>query len=761
MTRSDGTPVNAVYGFASMLMKLLQDTQSEHIAVIFDAKRSNFRNEIYAQYKVNRGETPEELIPQFSLINDTLDAMQVAHIRQEGFEADDLIATYAKAAIDDGMDVTIVSSDKDLMQLVRPGVKLWDPMKNRDIGLQQVQEKFGVAPNRVIDVQALAGDSSDNIPGVPGIGVKTAATLIGEFGDLDSLLAGAHTIKQPKRRESLITFAQQARMSRQLVTLREDAPLPVPIKEFQRRAYDTRTLAEFFRMMGFKSLVQRLGATVQDVQEPSDNMIDHDAYETITTPADLQHWVEGLHREHIIAIGTETTSQDFMQAELVGIALCVGPKRACYIPLTHKTHPQDLMTDVRPEEVAQIPIEEALEILRPLLLNPAVLKIGHNIKYGMAVLAKYDLSLTPIDDVMVMSFCLSAGQHAHGLDELADHALSHTAIALSALTGSGKSAVSFDYVPIDKATVYAAERCDIILRLYHIFKPQLVKDKVSRVYELIERPLISILWAMEAKGIRVDQALLHDLSADFGKRMQDLQARCYDLAAEEFNLGSPKQLGEILFGKMGLKGGKKTKTGQYSTNQDVLENLAQDHEIVDCLLQWRQLAKLRNTYTEALQTFIQPTTTRIHTCYSMIGAQTGRLSSNDPNLQNIPIRTNDGRKIRRAFIAKPDHVLVSMDYSQIELRVMAEMADIASLQEAFANNLDIHAATASQVFHLPLDQIDSELRRRAKAINFGIIYGISAFGLGNQIHCSTSEAKEIIARYFSQFPGIRGFMEST
>jgi len=798
--KSDGMPVGAVSGFCNMLNKLLQDTketdQPSHFAVILDASSKTFRNEIYPEYKANRSETPEDLIPQFPLIREAVSAFNVPCVEMVGFEADDIIATYARQAERAGAKVTIVSSDKDLMQLVGPSIEMYDTMKNRRIGEPEVFEKFGVGPERVIDVQALAGDSSDNVPGVPGIGVKTGALLINEYGDLDELLKNASEIKQNKRRENLIEFADLARLSRTLVTLEVNVPVEVSLDEFVVKDFDAENLIGFLKTMEFTTLTRRIAeqlsvdpnsiassaATEVGAQEELDissvatggdpasvaqfiqtNIsslaVNADKYETVTTLEKLQNWIDKIHAHGAVAIDTETTSLDAMQAELVGISLSVSVGEACYIPLGHRSGDG---LDFDGDTIDQIKLSDALDLLRPMLKDRNVLKIGQNLKYDTLILSRYDIELHPLDDTMLMSYALDAGRGGHGMDELSQRHLGHTPIPFKQVAGSGKSQITFDLVPIDKAADYAAEDADITLRLYEVLRPRLISEKKKTLYETLERPLVPVLMQMEAAGIKVDRAVLARLSGDFAQTMAGLEAEVYELAGENFNIASPKQLGEILFDKMGLEGGKKTKTGAWGTGADVLENLAtQGHDLPIKVLNWRQLAKLKNTYTDALPRFINPQTGRVHTSYSLASTSTGRLSSNDPNLQNIPIRTPEGRKIRSAFIADSGNKLISADYSQIELRVLAHIADITSLKQAFADGLDIHAMTASEMFNVPIKDMDSSVRRRAKAINFGIIYGISAFGLANQLGISRGEAKDYIDTYFERFPGIQDYMENT
>ncbi|MEO0818678.1 MAG: DNA polymerase I [Pseudomonadota bacterium] len=770
---SDGLPVGAVSGFCNMLWKLLEDLrgpeQPTHFACIFDHSSYSFRNDMYPDYKANRDEPPEDLRPQFPLVREAAIAFATHAIEKEGYEADDLIATYARDAAAKGARVTIVSSDKDLMQLVDDKVRMLDTMKNKSIGIDEVIEKFGVTPDKVIDIQALAGDGVDNVPGAPGIGVKTAATLITEYGDVDTLLARAEEIKQPKRRQTLIDHADAVRISRDLVTLKTDVPLDVSTEDLAVAEPDPSTLLEFLEKMEFRTITRRVrehmemeGVDLDEVQEDAP-AFDLDAYETVTDLAALEAWIAEARRAGIVAVDTETSALDAISADLVGVSLSTSAGRACYIPLAH-VDPDgagtgDLLSGDAPE---QIKFDAAIAALKPLLEDPAVLKVGQNIKYDLVVLARQGITLAPVDDTMLICFALHAGMHGHGMDELSERYFSHTPIPFKEVCGSGKSMISFDRVPLDKATRYAAEDADVTLRLWQQGKPRLLKEKVTRVYEGLDRPLIPVIAGMEAAGIKVDRDVLSRLSSDFAQRMAAHEAEAYELAGREFNMGSPKQLGEILFDEMGLEGGKKTKTGAWQTGAEILEDLAAEgHPLPRTILDWRSLSKLRSTYTEALQEAINPQTGRVHTSYSLAGAQTGRLSSNDPNLQNIPIRTDEGRKIRQAFIAEPGHVLVSADYSQVELRLLAHLAGIETLQSAFHEGLDIHAMTASEIFDTPIEGMDPMIRRRAKAINFGIIYGISAFGLARQLSIPREEASNYIKSYFAKFPGIRAYMDET
>ena len=781
MTRGDGTPVNAVFGFTKMLLKLIDDLQPHSVAVIFDAGRVTFRNEIYSDYKANRTDPPDELVPQFALVRDAAYAMSLPVIEMAGFEADDVIATYAKLARAQGRQTIIVSSDKDLMQLVNDDVEMLDPMKQRRIGKDEVFEKFGVGPEHVIDVQSLAGDSTDNVPGVPGIGIKTAAELIHQFGSLDALLAGAETIKQPKRRQNLIEFAEMARISRQLVRLADDVDVPVAVSDLQTPVRDQEKLKDFVTAQGFKSLMALLGAqgapstqadnatagAPQTITAPAVETVN---YELVTTQDALRHWVEAARHQGYVAIDTETTSLHASTASLVGVSLALAPGHACYIPLRHKgaaDSTDDLLSLNAPTEtIAQCDFDEAMALLKPLCENPAILKIGHNLKYDFHVLARPEngaVRLSPVDDTMCMSYVLDTGRvPRHNMDLLADHWLGHKTIKYEDVCGKGKSQIRFDQLSPEAALDYAAEDADITLRLWHMFKPRLAREGVSSVYERLERPLISVLSDMESEGIAIDDGFLRRLSNDFATRIVSLEEEIHNLAGTSFNVASPKQLGEILFEKMGLEGGKKSKTGAYSTGAEVLEELAsQDVPIAKKVLDFRQLSKLKSTYTDALVASLHPQTHRIHTSYSMVGASTGRLSSSDPNLQNIPIRTQEGRQIREAFIAKEGYSLISADYSQIELRLVAHVAGEQSMLTAFQQDIDIHSQTASEVFGVPLADMDGETRRKAKAINFGIIYGISGFGLARQLSIPRGEAQDYIKAYFARFPGIQSYMEET
>ncbi len=811
--KSDGLPVGAVQGFCNMLWKLLTENRSDkkptHLCVVFDHSSKTFRNEIYPDYKANRPEAPVDLRPQFDLIRQATRAFNVSCVELANYEADDIIATYTRHAVEAGATVRIVTSDKDLMQLVKPGVMLLDTMKDREISDPEVFEKFGVAPNRVVDVQSLAGDSVDNVPGVPGIGLKTGAQLITEYGDLETLLSRAHEIKQEKRRENLIAFAEQARISMRLVTLDDQVTGITSIDEFAVAAPRATELIGFLKALDFTSFTRKIAAALDaDANEiapievivknwPPEGVefipvvhpanappatattpdlfaneitaaetallaipIVSSAYETVLDLATLERWIAAATDQGFVAFDTETNSLDAMQADLVGVSLALSPGKACYVPFTHVGEGGGLFGG---EKIAgQMDRKSALEKLKAMLENPAVLKIGQNLKYDMLVLQQHSISITPLDDTMLISYVLESGDVGHGMDELSQRHLGHKPIAFKEVVGSGKSQLTFDQVPLDKATAYAAEDADVTLRLWMILKPRLLQKKKLTVYETLERPLVPVLVNMEANGITVDRNVLARLSSEFASTAATIETEIHGIVGERFNIGSPKQLGDILFGRMGLPGGRKTATGASSTDADTLEELAnQGVAVARRVVDWRQLTKLRSTYTDALQNVINSKTGRVHTSYSMAATSTGRLSSSDPNLQNIPVRTEEGRRIRTAFIAPPGTKLISADYSQIELRVLAHVADIPQLKKAFADGLDIHAMTASEMFGVPIEGMDSAVRRRAKAINFGIIYGISAFGLANQLSISREEAGSYIKTYFARFPRIKDYMEST
>jgi DNA polymerase I len=771
MTRPDGTPVNAVFGFTNMLAKLLKEHVGTHIAVIFDAGRLTFRNRLYDAYKAQRPPPPEELIPQFALIREATEAFGVPAIELADWEADDLIAAYTQAATDAGGQVTIVSSDKDLMQLIRPGVDMLDPIKQKPIGPQEVMEKFGVTPDKMVEVQALIGDSTDNVPGVPGIGPKGAAQLINEYGDVEAVLAAAPGMKASKRRDMLIEHAEKARVSRQLVLLRVDTPLPEPIEAFIQKDANREKLVGWLHQQGFRSTIARLGLEAGMPPQPppvATRPVQGDLgfaplpmanapssgfgpYETVTTEAALHAWAAEAVAAGRLAIDTETDGLDAMRARLIGMSIATDAGRACYVPFAHEG-----VTE-------QVAVATAIEVLAPVLTDPTVLKIYQNAKFDMMVMARAGFPLPfPLDDSMLISYAQEAGMHGHGLDELSQLHLGHTPISYDEVTGTGRNRLPFAQVPLDRATAYAAEDADVTLRLWETLRPRLRLGGALALYEQVERRLLSILLDMERAGVKVDADDLRRMSVDFEARMAVMEQDCHRLTGHPFNVGSPKQLGEVLFDEMKLPGGKRMKTGAWGTDSSVLQTLAdQGHELPARILEWRQLQKLKSTYADALVEQINPDTGRVHTSFAMAIASTGRLSSTDPNLQNIPIRTDEGSRIRRAFIAEPGHVLVSADYSQIELRLLAHVADLAVLKESFANGEDIHARTASEVFGIPMAGMDPMTRRRAKAINFGIIYGISGFGLARQLGISPGEARGYIDRYFERYPGIRAYMERT
>ncbi|HEX4272618.1 MAG TPA: DNA polymerase I, partial [Rhizomicrobium sp.] len=780
----------------NMLWKLLEDMKGgdapTHLAVIFDASEKTFRNAIYKEYKAHRPPPPEDLIPQFPLVRDATRAFGIACVEMAGYEADDLIATYARMAREAGARTTIISSDKDLMQLVVDGkVELLDTMKNKRLASAEVMEKFGVAPGKVVQVQALAGDSTDNVPGVRGIGIKTAAELINAYGDLETLLKRAGEIKQNKRRETLIENAENARISLKLVTLDQQVPIKEKLEEFAVQEPRATELLAFLKAMELTTITKRVAAhfevqdldaiaaapTVANVLPPKPELpevqgetpaeteklrapINHDAYVTVTAAKDLDAWVARAREAGMVCVDTETTSLDPMTANLCGVSLAVAPGEACYIPCGHRKG--DGLSFDGDAAIAQMDEADVLARLKPLLEDDCVLKVGQNLKYDALVFLQRGIRLVAIDDTMLMSYVLEGGLHGHGMDELSELHLSHTPITFSEVTGKGKDKISFDCVPVAEATKYSAEDADVTLRLAMLLKPRLMQGGKRNVYETLERPLVMVLADMERAGIAIDPDLLRKLSNDFAKQQAALEKDIHKLAGGEFNIGSPKQLGEILFDRMKLEGGRRTKTGAWSTDSDVLEDVAsQGIPIAKKVLDWRGLAKLRGTYTDALPGYINAKTGRVHTSYAMASTSTGRLASTDPNLQNIPVRTEEGRRIRQAFIAAKGNKLISADYSQIELRLLAHIADIPELKKAFADNLDIHAMTASEIFGVPVKDMPAEVRRRAKAINFGIVYGISGFGLANQLGIPQSEASDYIKKYFARFPGIRDYMEAT
>ncbi|WP_417593119.1 DNA polymerase I [Parasphingorhabdus sp.] len=776
LTNVRGEPVGAVYGYTTMLWKLADELNKAdgptHMAVVLDKAGTSFRNDLYDQYKANRPEAPEDLKPQFPMIRDATRAFSLPLIEEENVEADDMIASYTKAALAEGWKVTIVSSDKDLMQLIEPDdesrVDMLDTMKNARMNRATVEEKFGVGPEKLGDVLGLMGDSSDNIPGVPGIGPKTASKLINEYGDIESVLAAAPEMKKSKMRDNLIEFADQARLSRELVTLRDDCPLPDTLESFLIQDIPDAPLREFLADHGFNSLLRKLGGdghaepqnpdvadaagTPEAAKMPDAPAIDRSKYACVQDMAALDQWIARATEQGVCAVDLETDSLESVTARIVGVCLATGPNEACYVPLGHGSG------DMFGETPQQIGLEDALARLKPLLEDDAVLKVGQNLKYDMGVLAQHDIKIAPFDDTLVMSFNLDAGLHGHGMDELSKLHLGHECISFKSLTGTGKKAIGFAEVPLDKATEYGAEDADVTLRLWEILRLRMVPERATRVYQMVDRPLVPVIAGMEASGVLVDREELARLSKTFAEEMEKLEAQIHELAGESFSIGSPKQLGEILFGKLGLKGGKKGKSGQYSTDVTVLERLAGDGEpIAQKIVDWRQLAKLKSTYTDALQEQINPETGRVHTSYSLSGAQTGRLSSTEPNLQNIPIRTEIGRQIRQAFVAAPGNVILAADYSQIELRLAAHIADVETLKEAFANGEDIHNRTARELFGAE----DRDARARAKTINFAILYGISRWGLAKRLEVDPDEAQAMIDTYFERFPGINQYISKT
>lgn len=776
--KSDGLPIGAVAGFCNMLHRYVEGNTGPdaptHVAVIFDKGSHTFRNDMYDLYKANREAMPEDLRPQIPLTRKATEAFNIACKEKEGFEADDIIATLAVQARAAGGQCTIISSDKDMMQLVGGGVEMLDAMKNIRIDREGVFEKFGVYPERVVDVQALAGDSVDNVPGAPGIGIKTAALLINEFGDLETLLERAGEIKQPKRRQTLIDHADQIRLSRRLVLLDENTPLDFTLDDLEVREPVADDLLGFLAEMEFRTLSKRiadhLGAAAPviadappapDAPQLADVPFDTEAYEQVSDADALQIWIDRIYEMGYVAVDTETTGLNEMTADLVGISLATAPGQACYIPLIHKANRGDDLFGSDDLAEGQMGLDQALEMLKPVLEDPSILKIGQNMKYDAKIFAQIGITVAPFDDTMLMSYAQHAGLHNHGMDTLSERYLNHTPIPIKPLLGSGKSAITFDKVPLADAVGYAAEDADITLRLWQFLKPQLHTAQVTKVYETLERPLVPVLAAMERSGIKVDRDTLSRMSNAFAQKMAGLEDEIYELAGRKFNVGSPAQVGEVLFEDMALEGGKKGANGKYSTGADILEDLATEHDFPRRILDWRQLSKLKSTYTDALQDHINPDTGRVHTSYSIAGASTGRLASTDPNLQNIPIRTEEGRRIREAFVAEPGKRLVALDYSQIELRILAHIADIPALKEAFARGDDIHAMTASEMFDVPMEEMTPDIRRRAKAINFGVIYGISGFGLARNLRIPRSEAQGFINRYFERFPGIRTYMDDT
>jgi len=760
--KSDGLPTGAVNGFCIMLHKLLEDSRSDasknkptHFVVIFDSARKNFRNEIYKDYKANRSEAPEDLVPQFEYIRKSVDAFNVTSAEMLNYEADDLIATYTDQIIKKGAKVTIVSGDKDLMQLVKPGVRLYDPMKSRVLGNKEVKEKFGVEPSKVVDVQALAGDSSDNVPGVPGIGIKTAAELINKYKSLETLLEKAHEIPQNKRRETILKNKNKAILSRKLVELKNDVPVKQKIETFTLKKINKEKLYDFLREMEFNRLlsqvISRYGETFeQKVKNLKKTPIfDLKKYQTILKINQLEEWIKKIEEKGIVAVDTETSSLNPHEANLVGISLCSGPGTACYIPLEHIT-----------EKVLEKKI--VLKKLKNILQDKSIKKIGQNIKFDFIILLRNEIKLDPIEDTMLMSYALDAGKHRHNMDNLSETHLNHKPISFKEVAGTGKKQISFDKVPIKLATQYAAEDADVTFRLYTFFRERLDKEKLLKIYELFEKPMVNLLSQMEIEGIKINSSFLKELSKKFDNKIKKLEKEIFSIAKREFNIGSPKQLGEILYNELKIATIKKTKKGGFATSAAVLEDLTfKGHKLPRIVLDWRQLTKLKNTYTDALPEHLNAKTNRVHTSFLLAATTTGRLASSEPNLQNIPIKTEDGKEIRKAFIAERNHSLISADYNQIEMRILADIADVKELKKAFKNNEDVHSLTASQVFDIPLNKIDKETRRRAKAINFGIIYGISQYGLAKQISVSNSEAAEFLKSYFKKFPEIKDYMNAT
>ena len=760
--KSDGLPTGAVNGFCTMLYKLLEDSRSDagknkptHFVVIFDSARKNFRNEIYKDYKANRTETPEDLAPQFEYIRKSVEAFNVTSTEMLNYEADDLIATYTDKIIKKGAKVTIVSGDKDLMQLVKPGVRLYDPMKSRVLGNKEVKEKFGVEPSKVVDVQALAGDSSDNVPGVPGIGIKTAAELINKYKSLETLLEKAHEIPQNKRRETILENKNKAILSRKLVELKNDVPVKQKIETFTLKKINKEKLYDFLREMEFNRLlsqvISRYGETFeQKVKNLKKTPIfDLKKYQTILKINQLEEWIKKIEEKGIVAVDTETSSLNPHEANLVGISLCSGPGTACYIPLEHIT-----------EKVLEKKI--VLKKLKNILQDKSIKKIGQNIKFDFIILLRNEIKLDPIEDTMLMSYALDAGKHRHNMDNLSEIHLNHKPISFKEVAGTGKKQISFNKVPIKLATQYAAEDADVTFRLYTFFRERLDKEKLLKIYELFEKPMVNLLSQMEIEGIKINSSFLKELSKKFDNKIKKLEKEIFSIAKREFNIGSPKQLGEILYNELKIAKIKKTKKGGFATSAAVLEDLAfTGHKLPRIVLDWRQLTKLKNTYTDALPEHLNAKTNRVHTSFLLAATTTGRLASSEPNLQNIPIKTEDGKEIRKAFIAERNHSLISADYNQIEMRILADIADVKELKKAFKNNEDVHSLTASQVFDIPLNKIDKETRRRAKAINFGIIYGISQYGLAKQISVSNSEAAEFLKSYFKKFPEIKDYMNAT
>ena len=764
--KSDGLPTGAVSGFCSMLFKLLEDSKSNqnlqkptHFAVIFDSARKTFRNEIYSDYKANRSEAPDDLAPQFEYIRKSVLAFNLPSVELMNYEADDLIATYVDKILSQGAKVTIVSSDKDLMQLYKKNVRIFDPMKNKFINEEDVQKKFGVDSSKVIDVQALAGDSSDNVPGVPGIGVKTAAELINKYGNLETLLKSAQEIKQNKRRETLLENKDKALISKKLVTLKHDAPVNIDLEEFKLKDIDKDKLYKFLREMEFNRL---LSSAISAYGEPNlssiknenkankgQHKIDKSKYYLIENLKQLDEWIKEAEEIGEVAVDTETSSLDPHQADLIGISLSTRIGKACYIPIGHKSK-------------KNIKKDEVLKKIKPLLEDPSIKKIGQNIKFDYIVLFKNGINISSMEDTMLMSYVLDAGKNRHNMDTLSEIHLNHKTISFKDLVGSGKKEINFSDVEIEKAKDYAAEDADITFRLYKKFFKSLKEEKMINIYEIFEKPMIKILAQMEIQGIKIDNKSLKVLSTKFEKKIEKIQKEVFKISKKEFNIASPKQLGEILYNDLKIADLKKTKKGGFATSASVLEDLAfKGHKFPQLVLDWRQVSKLKNTYSDSLPEHINPNTKRIHTSFLLAATTTGRLASSDPNLQNIPIKSEDGKDIRKAFIAEKDHILISADYNQIEMRILADLADVKELKKAFKNNEDIHSLTASQIFNVDIKKVNQDQRRKAKAINFGIIYGISQYGLAKQINVSNYEAEEFLNSYFAKFPEIKVYMDQT
>jgi len=763
--KSDGLPTGAVSGFCSMLFKLLEDSRSDdsihkptHFAVIFDSARKNFRNDIYSEYKANRSEAPEDLAPQFEYIRKSVKAFNLPSIELINYEADDLIATYSKQIIKAGAKVTIISSDKDLMQLVSNKVRLYDPMKNKVLGEKEVIEKFGVKPNQVIDVQSLAGDPSDNVPGVPGIGIKTASELINKYKTLDILLKKASEIPQNKRRETLLANKDKAILSRRLVTLKDDVPIKDDINSFILKDVEKDKLYDFLRDMELNKLLSRAISFYGENKNQNNKInlpeaqslkISTKKYESITNEKDLDKWLKILNEKEFISVDTETSSLNPLEADLVGISFSYAPNKACYIPLSHKN-------------IKGLEKNLVLKKIKSVLEDKSIKKVGQNIKFDYIVLKKNGIEVDPIEDTMLISYALDAGTNRHNLDTLSEIHLNHKTISYKELVGSGKNQLNFSDIGLDKATEYAAEDADITLRLYNLLKSRLDQEKLNRVYDSFEKPMVKLLSMLEFNGIKVDNLYLKKLSKNFEEKLKEIEKEIYLIAKKEFNIGSPKQIGEILYNELKIAKLKKTKKGSLATSASVLENLAiSGHKFPKFILEWRQLSKLKNTYSDALQNHISKKTNRVHTSFLLAATNTGRLASSDPNLQNIPIKTEEGKEIRKAFVADKKNILISADYNQIEMRILADIADVKELKKAFKNNEDIHNLTASQVFNVPLNKVDNDLRRKAKTINFGIIYGITQYGLAKQISVSNQEALDFINSYFKKFPEIKNYMNST